>query len=439
MSAKLAVFNLHSTNHAKNVAKSLKRFLDAAGVPIKLSKSQALVAALYGYRNWYHLEKSIDPSRPVGPLDSELTPTEKAVRQLSQLAVLASNGIPNGVGQLLLYKISPTGGELPNQALDWHLDSEGRWQTLSHKEFQYRIYPGTHEEGLDPLGRGVSMFPLSDRTSILDRLKGQGFTAIKLCDGQPANYAVMQGQSPEEIMSSINGDWEAYRIEMHELKRLNREPLDVRGCYAGMRNLPVTKGYFIAEGLYLLETDKYDYLRVDGSILRQLPAPFRRTDVVDGEGDDWIISEMGGLICMLMPQFFTSGEVARGTKGMQECFPEAYRYLALGDQATQMDAIRAGRGFSSEQIAYNLVDVVDQKKDGSGVVLASISSFFGPGHEDEPDQAYRFDELHMFRVKNVNASDACVFQHDDHEYLGLYHTKKSEYTGDPAPTSGPKI
>jgi hypothetical protein len=104
-------FHLQSVRHPKNVAKNIKGFLETLGYEVKLSQAQALVAALYGYNDWHDLENSVHPGKPVGPVDSQLSPQAAAARRDRHLKTLRDFGIAPHASVLVIDKCAPTAGQ----------------------------------------------------------------------------------------------------------------------------------------------------------------------------------------------------------------------------------------------------------------------------------------------------------------------------------------
>ncbi len=423
-------FNLHSIQHAKNVAKSLKSLLGSTGHDIKLSKAQALVAKLYGHDDWHGLEQSVSPNQKLGPLDSELSPDELRSRHRRMLDVLCDNEIPVGLCTIVLEKLGPTGGQRPNEELVWVQTKEGLWETTSHKNFYYRIYPGTyHNPGA--LGFSVSDGP--------EKLKGDGFTALHLYQDKALYFGGASATSAEDVMNDINAQWQEYRLEQHELKRLNREKCDVRGVTAGMRERDVVKGWVVAEGLFQLQTeDGKEYWRVTAPWLRLLPPALQPAGLDDDTCDDYLTYDIGAIFPLCFPNIFTTAEVAHASKSLRRYYPDAYEYLTLGDQATELQARRAGRGFSTEKITYMLVDELAADPDGTKLVLAHIYSTFGGPIQEGVDIVKRFNEVHMFKMAATEDFRA-TFDHDDFEYIGPYGMSVDEYRATTRAAVGLKI
>lgn len=425
-----AKFNLHSIQHAKNVAKSLKSLLDSVGYTIKLSKAQAVVAKLYGHDDWHALEQSVSPQLRLGPLDSELNAEELRLRHDRMRSVLCDNGISQGLAAIVLEKVGPTGGQRPDEALVWVKNSEGLLETTSHKDFNYRIYPGKyHNPGA--LGFSVSDGP--------EKLRGDGFTAMHLYQGKPIYFGGPSADTAEAVAGEIDASWQDHRLEQHELKRLNREPCDVRGVTAGMRDRDVVKGCSVAEGLFLLETeDGKEYWRVTAPWLRLLPPAFQPPEIDDETCDDYLTYDIGALFPLCFPNVFTTAEVARAAHSLKEFYPDAYQYLTLGDQATEIQVRRAGRGFSTEKITYMHVADLPIDRDGSRVMLARIYSTFGGPIREGDDMLQRSEELHMFK-KPAKSEFEPMFDHDDFEYIGPYGMTVDEYMDATKSVTVPKL
>src|SRR3712207_4049593 len=99
--------HFQDTFHPLRVSKSLKRLLDEAGHPTKLSAAQALVARMLGYADWHELHKSA-AAQPPSPWDADADPEVVAGRRRQFVETLVHAGIPRATAERIIDDVRPT-------------------------------------------------------------------------------------------------------------------------------------------------------------------------------------------------------------------------------------------------------------------------------------------------------------------------------------------
>jgi len=99
--------HFRDTFHPLRVSKSLKRLLDEAGHPTKLSAAQALVARMLGYADWHELHMSA-AAQPPSPWDGDAAPDVVAGRRRQYVETLVLSGIPRETAERIIDDVRPT-------------------------------------------------------------------------------------------------------------------------------------------------------------------------------------------------------------------------------------------------------------------------------------------------------------------------------------------
>jgi Glyoxalase superfamily protein len=96
-----------SEQRVKQMAKRLRKVLQALGVEFRHTECLKLAAQLYGFEDWYqYLHR--DLSQPLSPLDEDLSDDDFTARDEFQMGVLAAAGLGQ-VARELLDRVNPTG------------------------------------------------------------------------------------------------------------------------------------------------------------------------------------------------------------------------------------------------------------------------------------------------------------------------------------------
>ena len=100
-------FNLASVSRAEDIARSLKKRLLREGYEVKKPMSQALIARMYGFRNWNDLLAQAGRAEP-SPFDHSVAPEVVAARRAQYIAVLIDWGVAPAHAEQLVDEIRPT-------------------------------------------------------------------------------------------------------------------------------------------------------------------------------------------------------------------------------------------------------------------------------------------------------------------------------------------
>jgi hypothetical protein len=96
-----------SEHKMKGSAKRLRKVLQALGVEFRHTECLKLAAQLHGFEDWYqYLER--DLSKPLSPLDEQLSDHDFAARDEFRMAVLKAAGL-EPVARERLDRVNPTG------------------------------------------------------------------------------------------------------------------------------------------------------------------------------------------------------------------------------------------------------------------------------------------------------------------------------------------
>jgi hypothetical protein len=405
-------FNVHSIQHPKNIAKSIKGTFCELGKPCKLHGAQALVADLFGYADWHDLEKSVNSSLPNGPLDADLSDDLLRERYTRNVNLLIKQGFTPTTARMLNEALSPTGGSGAKTANpSWTINKEGQLET-PYQNGSIRIYSGT-------LNPSLSLAAFSaPRQTLIERLSGDGVSAIVIDGGKPSHIFHV-GNDMKVLREEVD---EMLRDELahgHELKLMGRVTVknDDHTWVVGARNRIVESYTNITDGITLLHTDAYDYLSVDYDQIQQMPEPLRPKVRKEDEGFAFQWSEHGKIIPLLFGDAFTTTEILQAQEYVSSNYPDAYKFLFSDDVLTGADVIKASRGFSTNIYDYHFHSI-EETSDGKFTLLATISSYYGP--LEEPDI---YEQVHMFRISPEDKDRleySRMFAQDDYEFIGVH-------------------
>ncbi|WP_327210013.1 hypothetical protein [Rhizobium leguminosarum] len=408
-------FNVQSTRHIKNVAKSLKSEIEKLGGEYKLSAAQELLAGWMGYRSWHELVSS--PRTIDGPYDDELTHHESEERRQFALNRLRLMGFQPALGMSLLDKVSPTGRDRKRGVpLTWAMSSETTWENDDPDDGHLIVESGGR---FDVCIRFESLFTLAtddEPATITSEIKTTD-TLEAAREYVSTRRERMAKTAFEEAMLGrkrleIDEDDELYEHTEEEERLLEEQGYLITERKEGeVFELPVLASTEIGPGLALIETDDGDFLSVSAEWIGRLPRLFRpQTDYDDGL--DFRFPGDGYVFPLCFPEYFTPSEVAEAVEWLREDHPELFDVFALGDKATSQQIVRAGRGFASDLVTFGLVDVVKEEAD-TVVVSSRISRVTGPGAAD-----YDYRALYLFRIPRDDWEKRIRIDVDKHEFLG---------------------
>lgn len=98
-----------TTDHPKQVAKSLKKITEARGFGRPLGACQDVVARMFGYHDWHELHVVTLDSSDQSSRDEEVDDREAEVRRAQQIDVLVKAGLPETIATELVEELKPTG------------------------------------------------------------------------------------------------------------------------------------------------------------------------------------------------------------------------------------------------------------------------------------------------------------------------------------------
>lgn len=102
-----------STERPKAIAKTLQRSMEFLGKTVTLSAAKAIVASMYGYRDWRELDAEAG-RQGQSPPDGELDQGEREAREQFQIAKLTMGGCSAEHAAYLVRTIRPTAAEKPD-------------------------------------------------------------------------------------------------------------------------------------------------------------------------------------------------------------------------------------------------------------------------------------------------------------------------------------
>ncbi|MCZ7860955.1 hypothetical protein O9X98_06015 [Agrobacterium salinitolerans] len=415
-------FHLQNTHHAKKVAKAIKQHLHQEGVQIKLSKAQAIVAKIYGYADWYAMERSVADSNPVGPLDKDLAQDALAVRYRHSLDVLFSEGIALDAAEALLSKVSPTGGDGGKpELLEWRRTADQKMECRGGHGFDLRILQGMLDEAAES-AKHIDLAPPSHYQPALTK---HGFSAFPILeDGTAIGWPRFSAMTEEGVRNLVTQAWEAKAKAARELKSMRRETVaipfeDIES------NVEIIETITVTAGIRILRCVSGSELEVSAEWVRKLPPILQRPGLLDGDTCSYDLHRDGALIIVSFPQFFTPSERTRAAKELEDQFPATARYLALGSKASSSDALKAARGFSRDSFAYTIEGVLPLD-DGTRTAFASV--VLVNAHISETEDEELLNQIHLFRIApGVDLGFFKMFNPDEHEYLGIAGITQDEW------------
>jgi hypothetical protein len=418
-------FHLQSVRHAKNVAKNIKGFLKTLGYDIKLSQTQGLVAALYGYKDWHQLEVCVNPGLPVGPVDSQLSPQAVAERRDRHLKTLHGFGIAPHASVLVIDKCAPTAGQpILARELLWTVSDIGVLECAKTSFMPaMRIYQGRVDEGkFDPFRADLWGKP--------KELTLPGFS-VYIVDGDIQNFdhPIAEGETLEAVKEAAEAQWRDAQIAEQDLKAKNRKITTVDYEWKVGKNnaYQVESVTEIAEGLYHLNANSSKtYVLAYPEWLRRLPDVFKPADIEDGVPHLHYLDSSGQMFPLCFPELYTRLEVEVAVEIGQNEFPEAYAAFVLGDDADEHTMARGMRGFGTTGRDYYHVGDLEDAGNGDKRILAILETVVGRDFDEA-----EFGKLYIFRIKadQLEAFESGMGEVDEtiHELEGVYHETFDDY------------
>lgn len=312
-------FYLGSIERAKRVSKSLKKHFEENNLLMSLSRSQALVARIYGYRDWHELAASIG-SAPASLDDSELSHTELVARFVSQRSILIEEGIPGELATSVLEAVHPT-GSAPTKSSDltapkakWAKTDAGFIGELEGKRYLVR------------------------QTDENDVLMPDGWVVMP--DIQNLIMVLGNGSTAEAAIKDFERRRRQADIADAEVKAKNRPSQDLEEGEGPMTHWgPSRRATEYAPGIVSYETDKHTYLVLSAERLSQIPEEFRLVHE-DGDSELYLQQDAGQAILLCFPEVLTDSERAYAEKHLKRDFPNAFKRLK-GDKSP--DTVRKAK------------------------------------------------------------------------------------------------
>jgi hypothetical protein len=386
-------FHLQSVRHPKNVAKNIKGFLETLGYEVKLSQAQTLVAALYGYNDWHDLENSVHPGKPVGPVDSQLSPQAAAARRDRHLKTLHDFGIAPHASVLVIDKCAPTAGQpVLARELLWTASILGILECAKTSFMPaMRIYEGRLDKRrFDPLRPDLS----AEST----KLTLPGFSVYGVYgDTQYFDHAIAEGETLEAVKEAAEAERRDAQIAEQDLKAKNRKttPVDYEWKVGKNNAYQVESVTEIAEGLYHLNANSCKtYVMAYAEWLRKLPDGFRPANIEEEVPHLFYLDSAGQMFPLCFPEHFTRHEVETAVKIAQYEFPEAYAAFVLGDDADDHTRARGSRGFATTGRDYHYIDDQEELANGDKLILATLETVWGNDFDES-----EFNKLYIFRIR----------------------------------------
>lgn len=378
-------FNLHSTDRAKRIAKSLKKELADRDVMVALARSQYLSARIFGYRDWHDLEQSVGKAPPSAD-DSRVLPEEAAARRARHIGALVEAGIPSDVAAAVITAVHPTdssGVAKPGtRQLVW-TESDGVHRTKTPIG-PYRIGPWTRMDsflsfGADPAARPWSLS------------YDHGYMPV---GGGLGNFATL-----EEAKRHLEEYVSQAMIARAEEAAMNRpryefaEGEDAPDTEWG----PATAMVTFAEGLVLYETEKHSYFVLDESWSSKLPEEFRQETE---DGFAWYLEQdTGQAIVMCFPSLFTDTEKRHARKVLEDSYPHALQ-LIQGSRSEKVSR-RAKKEIVGPLSEWDVLQCdPDESRPGYWIVRAVRCEYWGSPAESDK----KLFATHVFRVPDAAVS-----------------------------------
>lgn len=364
-------FHLSSIERAKRVSKSLKNFLAENDLLVSLSRSQALVARLYGYRDWHELSAAIGKA-PASLDDAEVSQDERHGRFAAHHAVLIEEGVPSEVATRALEAVHPTGsGNGVSVEANWTVTDFGFVGEVDGVRYRVR------------------------KVGENDILEAHPW--IVALDDDFVQYTVGRGDTAEAAIKDFERGRVKTKIATVEREAKNRPSWNLKADEAPMTNWgPARRATQYAEGIISYESDKHAYLFVTAEKLSQVPEEFRVYHE-DGDSDLYLQQDAGQVILLCFPDVLTASERTTAERQAKRYFPHSWNRLK-GDLSP--DTVRKAK----KEIAGPREEwcwVKDEPDaDGSSIQIhARRNSYWGVDSQEVMERDR--DTIFVFRVSRA--------------------------------------
>lgn len=262
------LYRMMNDARARAVAKDLQQIARELGMDMSLTRSQALVSQMMGYRDWRHLQSEIGVDGITGPEDEDLLSSEKQGRLQLQVQALIHGGFPVSKVPEIVSRLRPTGRSAASSARQivpyphnerYH---PNRLSSIWSRLDDYAVviggdFDGEYYEALKilrtwALGRRLSKLdeaviaetrnPDGAAMTALDVMMGDAYDRGWLVDASSLEQ-IVKDRIDEAALTSFPKDWDRRAIYVHLGKNAFHSPYGDVGV----------------EGVYL-EVDVEDYL-----------------------------------------------------------------------------------------------------------------------------------------------------------------------------------
>jgi hypothetical protein len=417
-------FQVSSVREAETIAERIYALLAQMSYKGNMDMARATVAFLYGYASWHDVTGSVTETRQAGPYDDDLSPTDRDARWAASIEGLVKTGLTQSAARVVLTKAAPFGPRkfIPTP-LEWSVGSEGLWECRGEKS-GLRILLGHEVVKNDPFR------PDRGQKGLRERMGGAGFSAVSLYvvegNERESDYIRFSADSVDEIKTIAQVESDERQYEQHQLSLLGREETtnDNLEMTAGSTGRIVQSYTKIADGLFLLEAQGKEYWRVHSSWLDQIPEAFR----IPADEDSWAdlrVDDIGGMIPMVFPDFFTDREVKLGRSALSYGYSDVIAAFEAGENATKIEKTKAGRGIVNTKIDYT---ILEEFEGSANDIVVLATPFCVSGFSDGSDNIQ--NEIHMYRISAKQLDqfhDEGTIRQDEYEYVGVYHQSYPEY------------
>lgn len=390
-------FSLSSIERAKRVSKSLKTFFAENNLLISLSRSQALVARIYGYRDWQEMVALVGTA-PASLDDAAISQEQRTARFKAHHTILVEEGIPSDLATGALEAIHPTANNngVP-LGINWTATDFGFIGEIDGSRYRVR------KSGPNDL--------FETHPWIVDH------------DSDLVLFTVGQGHSAEEAIKDFERRHRRSQTAKVERSSMQRPTWKLSPNEAPMTNWgPAREATEYAEGIISYLSDKHAYLFLTAEKLSQIPEEFRVYHE-DGDSDLYLEQDAGQVILLCFPDILTASERTSAEKQVRRYFPHSWKRLN-GDISP--DTVRKARkeiAGPREEWCW-VKDEVDE--DGSSVQIhARRNSYWGLDSQEVMERDR--DTTFVFRVSKAEhrrwAKDQFVsmeLESDHHPIIARY-------------------